>query len=644
MTGVAGMYQKAAGRTWYLRRIVPADVRARIGKTAWNVSLETNDDRVARQARERLWRDWSAEIAEARSLGPGPVADLPAVLVAVDNWRRVRCGAAADLAADLAEERRAFELAEIRKHVDEIRRGPVFVKLDLAAPKVRDPVGGDALAWARAYFASERGQGADRGVGMPYAAGLLLDRLQAAATAADAWSRVQGFDAKFDEVVAAGGLSATVPRRVRDEARQPFARAWFEVAQHEEHERRRAASILATLEAANSAPASISVPAAPAFEARAGDVTVAEAIAEFKEARGRDGVEDIDKRYGHLFKAIGESVGEDRPIRSITDRDAASVLDLLRRVPANASKLYPGKKLKAAIKLAEAERQANERLIALGETPRRKVAAMTPNTVRSYIVNGSALWNFAADRGWIERNVFQPLIPSKRPSVKRRGFKDDELTAVFAHIAERRDSHADFFWISAVLAYTGARANEICQLLPGDVKENRDGVPYIDLTEFDEHGERDATKRLKTAHSFRAVPIHPELVAAGFLDFVAQRRDGGAERMFPACNQHTPSGRFSHEFSKWFGRMRIAAGVDGKATVGHSLRHGFREHGRRAGLSDEIIDALGGWKPGSEGAAYGDRNSPETVTANAVHLAKITLGEFLLSAHVNSEPRDSADV
>ena len=77
--------------------------------------------------------------------------------------------------------------------------------------------------------------------------------------------------------------------------------------------------------------------------------------------------------------------------------------------------------------------------------------------------------------------------------------------------------------------------------------------------------------------------------------------------------------------------MRVAAGVGGKATVGHSFRHGFREHGRRAGLSDEIIDALGGWKPGSEGAAYGDRNSPETVTANAAHLEKVSLGEFRLS-------------
>ncbi len=643
MTSTGGMYQKAAGRTWYLRRIVPADVRARIGKTAWHVSLETNDDRVARQARERLWRDWSAEIAEARSLGPGPVADLPAVLAAVDNWRRTRCGAAADFAADLAEERRAFELAETRKHVDEIRRGPVFVKLDLAAPNPRDPVDGDALAWARAYFASERGQGADRGVGMPYAAGLLLDRLQAAATAGEAWSRVHGFDAQFDAALAAGGLSATVPPRVRDEARQPFARAWLEVAQHEEHERRRAASILATLAAANAVPASITMQAAPAFEARAGDVTVAEAIDEFKEARGRDGVEDIEKRYGHLFRAIAEIVGDDRPIRSITDRDAAGVLDLLRQVPANASKLYPGKKLKAAIKLAAAERQANERVIEKGETPKRKVAAMTPNTVRSYIVNGSALWNFSADRGWVERNVFQPLIPSKRPSVKRRGFKDDELTAVFAHIAERRDSHTDYFWITSVLMYSGARMNEICQLLPGDVKD-ADGVAYIDLTEFDENGERDASKRLKTVHSFRAVPIHPELITAGFLDFVAQRRAEGAERLFPTCDQHNPSGRYSHEFSKWFRRMRIAAGVDGKATVGHSFRHGFREHGRRAGLSDEVIDALGGWKPGSEGAAYGDRNSPETVTANAAHLAKVRLGEFLLSAHINSEPRDSVDV
>lgn len=643
MSKSKGLRQKVSGGTYYARRLVPDDLKARIGRSVWNVSTGTTDLADARQERDRLWLRWDAEIAEAKALGAGPMATLPNVLAALDNWRRVRCAVAADFAAELADERRAFALAEMRVHIAEIQRGPVTVALADTSPKPRDPVDVDALAWARAYFASERGQGADRGVGLPYAAGLLLDRLQAATAGGDAWSRVQGFDAKFDEAVAAGGLSATIPARVRDEARQLFARAWLEVVQHEEAERRRAASILATLVAAHAAPASITAHAAPAFEVRPGDVTVAEAIAEFKGARGRDGVEDVDKRYGHLFRAIGEIVGDDRPIRSITDRDAAGVLDLLRQVPANASKLYPGKPLKAAIKLAAAERHANGRLVEAGETPKRKVVAMTPNTVRSYVVNGSALWNFAVERGWVERNVFQPLIPSKRPSVKRRGFKDDELTAVFAHLAESLDSHPDRFWVTAVLAYTGARANEICQLSPSDLKENSDGVPYVDLTEFDENGERDPTKRMKTAHSFRAVPIHPELVAAGFLDFVSRRRDERAERLFPSCERHKASGRYSHEFSKTFRRVRIAAGVDGKATVAHSLRHGFREHGRRAGLSDEIIDALGGWKPGSEGAAYGDRNSPETVTANAAHLAKVRLGEFRLSAHLNPEPRDSVD-
>ena len=60
---------------------------------------------------------------------------------------------------------------------------------------------------------------------------------------------------------------------------------------------------------------------------------------------------------------------------------------------------------------------------------------------------------------------------------------------------------------------------------------------------------------MKNVSSERRVPIHPDLVAFGFLDFVARARARGDERLFPELkpNRHgklysTISQRFSDTF------------------------------------------------------------------------------------------------
>jgi integrase len=626
MSKAKGLRQKVSGGTYYARRLVPDDLKARIGRSVWNVSTGTTDLAVARQERDRLWLQWDAEIAEAKALGAGPVATLQNVLTALDNWRRVRCAVAADFAAEIADERRALAMADMRAHIAEIGRGPVTVALADTSPKPRDPVDVDALTWARAYFASDRGLGADRGVGLPYAAGLLLDRLQAATMGGDAWAGVQGFDAKFDGAVAAGGLSASIPARVRDEARQPFARAWLEVAQHEEHERRRAASILATLEAASAVPSSIRVESAPALVPRPGDLTVGEVIAKYRAAR--DG-EDTEKQYGHVFRALSQVLGDAKPMRGITEADILEIRSLLYEVPANATKKYPKLTLREAVERADQEEERD---------PDARVKRMAPNTVRSYLVNLSAVCNFAKRTlRCIDINPVEGLIPPRRNSVEREAFTPEELGIVFGGLAKERAANSAHFWVPAVLAWSGARANEISQLLVEDVKSAGE-TAYLDLTLFDATGRLDEDKRLKNAGSIRAVPLHPDLVSAGFLDFVERRRAEGAQRLFPELTANAVR-YFSHEVSRNFARhLDRMAKVDGGEKLGdpsrtlHSLRHGFRQAGRRANLSLEVIDALGGWTARGVGANYGDSRGRGVVVENAAHMAKIAFGDFSLGA------------
>ena len=65
-----------------------------------------------------------------------------------------------------------------------------------------------------------------------------------------------------------------------------------------------------------------------------------------------------------------------------------------------------------------------------------------------------------------------------------------------------------------------------------------------------------------TESSLRAVPIHPELVRIGFLQFVDHvRANGGTSaRLFPKLTPG-PKGGFGEAFSKWFGRYKRELGI-----------------------------------------------------------------------------------
>jgi integrase len=68
-------------------------------------------------------------------------------------------------------------------------------------------------------------------------------------------------------------------------------------------------------------------------------------------------------------------------------------------------------------------------------------------------------------------------------------------------------------WAALIGLYTGARASEVGQLLTVDIFEE-DGVPCLRISDEGEH------QKVKTDVSLRTIPIHPDLLALGFLDWV----------------------------------------------------------------------------------------------------------------------------
>ncbi len=195
----------------------------------------------------------------------------------------------------------------------------------------------------------------------------------------------------------------------------------------------------------------------------------------------------------------------------------------------------------------------------------------------------------------IERLPFN-LVDLKRLSLESPTYRNPpEVSAAGCGAAA--------FWIPLIALFEGARLEEIGQLLIEDVKiEN--GIPYFDLTVIDDDDEDggpagsrkrakgrtvSAEKSLKSPASRRRLPIHRQLIEAGFLDYVARRRAAGDKRLFPQLTSYR--GRWTKNWSRWWGRYQDKYVSKATGKVFHSFRHSFVDAMRAAGIPKEFQKA-----------------------------------------------------
>jgi integrase len=145
--------------------------------------------------------------------------------------------------------------------------------------------------------------------------------------------------------------------------------------------------------------------------------------------------------------------------------------------------------------------------------------------------------------------------------------------------------------------FSGARLNELCQLLVDDLREI-DGQWVIHITT---DGSDDKT--LKSKNAVRVVPVHPELVRLGVLDRRNEQLVRGETRLFSEIKADT-RGNLSGFPSRWYGRYVARIGVKNDKKINfHSYRHSFVDALRRAGYYKEAYQPL----IGHAGASVTDR-------------------------------------
>ncbi|MDR6532589.1 integrase [Caulobacter rhizosphaerae] len=368
----------------------------------------------------------------------------------------------------------------------------------------------------------------------------------------------------------------------------------------------------------------VNAPASPLPPPSTGPVTtLGELIDAYRKDRERQhGEESTARKYEHIFKALRAVIGEGRDIASIKRQDCRAVRDMIERLPAHMGKRYPGLDIAAAIEAGE----------------RDGASKLAPGTVKTYVQNLSAIFNWAVDEELLERNPAAKLVEKAKAMVKRRGLSAEELKTLFGSLTSEREATPWRFWVPAMSAYSGARANEICQLRVSEFVVS-DGVHCIDLTEYDQEGMRIEGARLKTEASERLLPIHPEVLEAGLLDLVAAARGRGQERLFPELRM-AKNGLYSHDLSKWFGRHMDRIGLTAPSLVFHSFRHGFRDRCREVGVDSETAEALGGWASKGQAARYGKRGLVKVLhrALEKVHYDDFRLARFTPASSAAAEP------
>ncbi len=206
------------------------------------------------------------------------------------------------------------------------------------------------------------------------------------------------------------------------------------------------------------------------------------------------------------------------------------------------------------------------------------------------------------DDGKIQMNPANRIRVDRPKVVKpsRLSFSREDINRIFSsplysggHISEGGKAETAQ-WLPLLALYTGAREEELGQLRVENVLHDDDVGFYINITNLGDD------QTLKTPSSLRRVPVHPDLITAGFLRLVELRRKTGETKLFPKLKAAS-DGKVTGNWSKWWGRYQDKViGIDDPLKVFHSFRHSFKDIARTAVVHEAISDAITGHKNGGK--------------------------------------------
>ncbi len=283
------------------------------------------------------------------------------------------------------------------------------------------------------------------------------------------------------------------------------------------------------------------------------------------------------KQYKGTFSLLLNYFGN-RKLNQIKKSETSDFVEILKKLPRN----------------------LNGAKSTFQNTPIRQVAAeytgqtIAPKTVRDHVVRINAFYRWAANNS--DEPIESPFkgIKLKRNLAEsaREAFDPESIHKIFTCYLygknewPKRKSKGEpsKYWISLILAYTGCRLNEACQLYLDDVYLDSENI----LT-FDFNSKR-SDQSIKSG-IWRKVPAHPILKKSGLEGYIESLRSEGHSRLFPELTFSQNGEGYARAIGEFCRELYKSVGAIGTP---HNFRHTVVKQLRHSGVPREILRSIVG--------------------------------------------------
>lgn len=282
----------------------------------------------------------------------------------------------------------------------------------------------------------------------------------------------------------------------------------------------------------------------------------------------------------------------DKPIGEIQKLDMLDFVNWIIRCPSKPSLKIRALPFQQQIDIAE----------------KRGLARVSINTADKELKLISGYFQQAVKLDILPKNPCHQVSPGKEKVrvIRDPGYSNTELTKIFSlplfsqrtHAQKARYGEAPY-WLPVILAYTGARAEEIAQLYVKDIKQDSDNSErwYFHIQD----GRDDQS--VKTGES-RRVPICQALIQLGLLDYLNTLPAEG--RLFPMLKANGKA-KYHSTVARYLKKAFTTLDIEYFDSIMHlhAFRHRFITEARKV-MREDVQNAITGHSnAGNTGRNYG---------------------------------------
>lgn len=150
-------------------------------------------------------------------------------------------------------------------------------------------------------------------------------------------------------------------------------------------------------------------------------------------------------------------------------------------------------------------------------------------------------------------------------------------------------TEAHHFWPPLIALFTGARRREVAQLLLSDFYV-KDGIQAMSINILE-----DEDKSVKSAAAIRVIPVHPELINLGLLDYLQDVKTLGlGPEVFPGIGTNADGEKGNAVGNFWRNHMKKLGLFNSRSPTFHSFRSTALQELKDRGVEWEMRCQLAG--------------------------------------------------